>query len=316
MPCKNPQEAPLKIVSQLLRQPVGNIRNILNSPRSITQNADLFLQDPSANYMGGLAAVGGIMIFMDSVSWVCEFARKPGRGALELVKSPYTCVKGVVDLGVSLIRHPEKTVRQLCKSVVKMPEHTVKRFLRAVGLKKKKKHKAPPPPPPPPMDPKVLEQLAVKYVTDLQALYFLARVKGFIDPYKTIEEYHHDLMEDWTLGGHNPPNVYFDFPQFLVEKMQVNSLEYLRSYSPRAHPDTPIISPEVLLASQAIDETLETLETTFRELDVVHQKHEEAAQQLSVEQEKFSKATESLGNTLAQNKEKIKQALINKRNKK
>jgi hypothetical protein len=309
---QNPQEAPLKIVSELFRQPVQNVRNILNNPKAIIQNAEHFLQNPAANYMGALAAVGSVMTWMDSVSWVCEFARKPGKEARNLVKMPYTVVKNAVQLGTSLIRHPERTSKQLFKSFIHMPGNTVKRFFRAVGLKKKKKKHHHQEAPPPTIDPIVLQQLVDKYVKELPALYCLARVKGFIDPYKTMEEYHHDLLDDWTSGALNFPNGFFDFPQFLVRIMQANSLVYLRTYSPRAHPDRPIISPEILLASAAINETFGKLDATFNELDEVHREHEEAAEQLSIEQEKLSKATEDLGSTLAQNREKIKQALIKK----
>jgi len=305
---KNPEEAPIQIVSELFRQPVQHVKNILNNPQTIVRNIEHFLQNPAANYMGALAAVGSIMTFMDSVSWVCEFARKPGRGARELVKMPYTVVKSAVKLGVSLIRHPERTSKQLFKSFINMPENTVKRFLRATGLKKKKKHRHEPPPPA--IDPKELERLAAKYAVDLPALYCLAREKGFIDPYKTMEEYHEDLIVDWS---HRiaTTDSYFDFPPFLMELMQQNSFVTLRSFSPKAHPDRPIISPEMILMVEAIEENLQKTEKTFNDLSESSQRLEETLHQVDIERARLSRASQTLGEIL-QDPDRLKRALLKK----
>lgn len=241
---KDPTKAPIKIVSKLLDTPKNIIKNVLSQPESFIKNGELFLSNPAGNFMGALSAVSCILTFMDSVSWICDFCKNPKQSALSLVKLPYTCVEGVVKLGIALIKNPGKAAGQLIKSLIRAPEVTVRRFLRSVGLKKRKKRKHETPQVY--IDPAEQTRIAEKYAEDLTNLYSLAHSKWFIDPYKTIEDYHYDLLKDWnTLFAYNIcQGNYFNF---LAERFKDDDISSIRKYSPWSHYYEAIPPPEFVL---------------------------------------------------------------------
>lgn len=309
---KNPEQGAIKVVAELLKAPEQKILNVLNQPKNILMNGEKFIGNPAGNYLGALAAVGGILTFLDSISWICEFGRNPKKAALGVVKMPYSCIEGVVKLGISLIRHPEKAAIQLFKSIIKSPITTVKRFLLAVGLKRRKKRRKHTPPQQVQMVISHEEQMRIckKYAHDLTKLYFLARSKWFIDPYKSIEEYHDDLISDWTPEvAPLCDNNYFNFPQFLAAKFEQEDFNSIRHYSPRAHPTETLAPPEVVIAFQEALVENAKVEIASSVLKIAHQVHVTAINELNVEQERMLQNRQELSALLDNNEERIKQAL-------
>lgn len=309
---RNPERGSIKVIAELFKQPEVMIRNVLNQPLSILQNGEKFLNNPAANYMGAFAAVGSILTFMSSVTWICDFCRDPKKTAIEVVKMPYTCIEGVVKLGISLIRNPEKATLQLFKSLIKAPEVTVKRFLTAVGLKKKKKRKHREEPAR--SNPMEEARMAKKYANDLMNLYLLARSKWFIDPYKCIEEYHDDLLNDWNIGIAAPSCVenYFNFPSFLASKLEQNDFDSIKLYSSKAHSSQPIVPLEIVGVFQEELVQLAKVEFASAAIAVAHEVHMTATDKLNAERERLSQNVNQLSSLLGQ--EGLKRKLLEKIN--
>jgi hypothetical protein len=249
---KNPDAVPLQLISQILKQPMSSLESICNFRGTIAEQLRAIANSNSLAQLGAgcMVAAGTILTFMNSVSWICEFTKNPKQGLRDMLLSPYHTVKNCYKLGMSFLKNPVSTAKMFCKSLLKFPEQTVKRFLRAVGLKKRKKKHKQEVASPPSLSPEELQRLREKYIQDLEALYFLARSKGFVDPFLTLEEYHNKLVFDWTHGFHSTES-YFDFPLFLAHKMEQNSLFVICRYSPTAHPNKPVFFPELL---QLVDE--------------------------------------------------------------
>ena len=312
---KNPADGSIEIVAHLFKTPQAMVRNVLQQPEAVLRNCQNFINNPAANFMGALSAVSGILTFMDSVSWIIDFAKSPKKTALSIVKMPYTTVEGVIKLGSALIKHPEKAAGQLFKSLVKAPAVTVKRFLTSVGLKKKRKHRRQEPVQVL-IDPAEQMRIAQQYAHDLIALYSLARSKWMLDPYKTAEDYHHDLLADWNCSAVSQQGGnYYDFPRFLTAKFEQNDLQAIRQYSPFAHYFEPIPPPEVIM--QTLLETQQVMakvEVASAALAVTHAVDVQATEKLNIERERLRANTGNLSALLA-NPDELKQRLLAKMNK-
>jgi hypothetical protein len=311
---RNPTDAPIKIVAHLFKTPQAMVRNVLQQPEAILKNCQNFVNNPGANYMGALSAVSGILTFMDSVSWIVDFAKSPKKTALSIVKMPYTTVEGVIKLGAALIKHPEKAAGELFKSLVKAPAVTVKRFLTSVGLKKKRKRRQQAPTQIL-IDPAEQMRIAQQYAKDLMALYSLARSKWMLDPYKTAEDYHYDLLADWNGSAASLGGNYYAFPRFLTAKLEQNDLQAIRQYSPFAHYFEPLPPPEVIMHT-LLETTLvmAKVEIASTALAVSHEVDVQATQQLNIERERLKANTSNLSALLA-NPDELKQKLLARLNK-
>lgn len=268
---ETPSAAPLEIAQKLLQYPTECWQNVTQIKEQLT-TALLRRIDNSMTetILGCAAAVGVVLNFINSVSWICEFARNPLKGAKDLMKMPYTIVKNAVSLCRNLIRDPVHAGKQFFQSILTYPAQTVKRFLCAVGLRRKKK-RVQPPEPAPVLTAAQWQQLVEQYTRDLQALYFLVRAKGFVDPFLELEEYHLLLQADFgafqaSAPGGIGPGSFFQFPAYLAGLLHHNSLLVLRCYSPRAHPDRPLFLPELL---QEVEEVRELTKEVTKSLDAL-----------------------------------------------
>ncbi len=317
---KNPAEGPIKIVSELLKMPEQMVKNVLKGPEDFLKKGELLLKDPSGGCLGALAVCGSILSFMNSATWVANFMRDPKHMALETLKMPFTTVKGVIELGIGLIRHPEKTVISFCKSLIKSPVHTVNGFLRAFGLKKRKKRKAPPQPRPAqplPVSSQEKARIVKKYLADLTALYGYAKGNWFIDPFKTIEEYHYDLQKDWESGPENRMlcKDFSNFPLFLKAKFEQEDFYTIKRLSPRAHPKETMPPIEVILAYEEIDMSLQKVQRASKLLDAASQAEAAAIQELNIERTQLHNNISQLSTFINNNEDKIKKALRARMNK-
>lgn len=288
----NPSQVPIKMIASVLRRPESVIRNILDSPKTIMKD-----------FMS-LSTVFSVLSFMDSINWMFDLFHNPKGTIKSMILMPYTIVKSVIDLGTSLIRNPGKTVELLFKSLIHTPERIVSKFFTNIGLKRKKKRR--------------IESQSItispedqkRYIKDLTSLYCIARFKGFIDPDKTIEKYHYDLMEDW--GLFNAGCSFFDFPQLIIKQMEENSWIHLRSYSPKAHPYRPAISSEIMSVSVRLEEERERLNNVSNDLNCSIQGLTKSTERLKKKQEKLIHASAELDIVL-RNSERLKQALVRRR---
>jgi hypothetical protein len=303
---ENPIDGIQKVVGKYLQTPQSMLKNIISSPKEFLDKGALMLQG-EASCMGALAFCGSILSFMSSVTWMVNFIQDPKHMAKALLKMPYTCVKGVIELGVSFIRNPGKTAMSLCRTLIKAPIEIVSGFVRAIRFKKKKKKRKELSGPQ--VNPQEQQRLFKKYVADLAALYGAAKVNWFIDPYKTIEEYHFDLMADFeTLPRHICQN-YFDFPSLLKSQFDKDSLLTVREWSPRAHPQETIAPPEVVQIFLEIGKSMVEVEVASRTLNAAHQIGIAVTEELNVERQRLANNVANLDALLNNNEDRLRQAL-------
>lgn len=256
---KNPSKGPMTVVSEIFNTPENQIKTLLSAPESLIKNGESLLNGTESTLLGAFSIVSTIMATIQSVNWVMNFANNPSRAAIEMITMPIDSIRNVVNLGMSLIRDPENTSKLFFKSIIKSPENSIKKFARNVGLKKKKKKKKKKLRAPKTILPKQLHEIkkqkSMKYANDLMSLYMVCREHWYVDPYKTVEVYHYDLLEDWK-SGHAADicgGDYFNFPSVLEDLFRQSDYEAVLTLSPKAHLNEPLAPPEV---AQAISRLL------------------------------------------------------------
>ena len=154
--------------------------------------------------------------------------------------------------------------------------------------------------------------LAKKYADDLMALYFYARSKWFIDPYKSIEDYHHDLLTDWSFGiaAHVCEGSFFNFPRFLATKFEQNDFSSIMLYSPSAHPMETLAPPEVVIAFEEGLAEIKKVEAASVALAIADEAHTKATKELNIDRERLEKNTNELSIFLNANQDEIKRKLL------
>lgn len=155
-------------------------------------------------------------------------------------------------------------------------------------------------------------RLFQKYVTDLTALYGSAKANWFIDPFKTIEEYHFDLLQDWESGAIAKTlcRNFFDFPVLLKAKFDQQEFFTIKELSPRAHPKETLAPVEVVFAFVEIEKAMAKVEIASHALDVAHQVSLAPNHKLAVERARLQQNTVQIGALLANNEDRIRQALL------
>ncbi len=304
---KNPAQGPIKLVSQILNTPGTKIKILLQGPQNILKGGKLFLNNPT--FMGAVGVCGSILSVIESVTWAIEFMRDPKHMAKATLKAPITTVKTAAKMSVALIRDPRKTAIFLCKSVIKAPVETVKGFLRAIGLKKRKKKRSAPQPRV--LSPQEKTRIMKKYTNNLTALYGCAKVNWFIEPFKTLEEYHQDLLKDWEHIRENRIHCkhYVDFPAYLKAKFDQRDFNSIMRLSPRAHPKAAIPPVEVISAYEDVGKAFVEVKAVSKVLDTATQVKAAVYKDLNAERASLDQNVTQLKTLIDNNEDKIKQAL-------
>ncbi len=313
----DPRRSPMVIVSELLAVPIDKIQILLKAPEKLISSGTTFLQGTTcltSSVTGALYVVGIVLAVMESVIWLDEFGKDPKKQILGLFTAPVDCVKDVYHLMRSLIKDPIKTSTAFFKAIVRAPGRTIKRFFRILGIGRKKKRKKI-------LSPYLQDQITAKYVEDLRFLFLKGRDQWYIDPFKTIKEYHQAICIDWESAKNRQMyhGALSSFPQFLIENLHKGGFEAVYNLSPLAHLKEPLAPPEVALEIEKLVFGGFVLKHVFQQLDKSIQKETQLVtkqiivmKELGTTLDSLHEVTNGLHNLITGNEEKIKEALRRK----
>ncbi|MFV0339910.1 MAG: hypothetical protein ACK5MA_04660 [Parachlamydiaceae bacterium] len=293
----DPLKGPEAVVNALLKGPA-----LKATPKKFSDLCDNLLTDPSLDAAWGITT--GVFSIVTAIEPLLNLSDDIIQNPL---KSPYIIgkalaqmqvqsVKGVMELGIQLVRDPLGLGKGLYKSIVQAPKHVGKSIERSVkrafGKKKKRKKTSRVQP-----TAAELKLLAQKMGTAVQTCYQVGQERWYILPNKSADDYFKDLVSDWKEAQATKiyQGDFLQFPGLIQRHLATENFAEVRRLSPKAHAKETIAPLQAVLAFRDLAVETFALHTAKTKLKQAMDQDFKASQGLDASINTLKGKTDSLG---------------------
>lgn len=282
----DPLKGPEEIINVLLKGPIKQYNAIVNAPKKFADLRDNLFTDPSLEAAWGVAT--GVLAIVQAIepllNYQDEILRNPLKAPYRIAKSmaliPVQNIKGVMELGIQLVRDPLGTGKALCKMILQSPKHvgkSIERSIKRVFGKKSKKRKTVQP------SQAEINRFAQQIGSALQACYLMAQERLFILPDKTPDAYLQNMVSDWK-AAQSSKTFQGDIVQFfgsIKGHLAAERYEEVRRLSPSAHTEEAIAPLQVVIAFRKLAVETFALHIDRKNLVQAREANQKASQALA-----------------------------------